>query len=188
MSLSSAAGGVAGESDPDAHFAAGLEALRHEEFERAVMRLVLAGDAHPGDARPAAYLSGAYLALGRPDDAVAAVERALAVEPHGFEPHLKAGELAMRFGDIARAEREFLAALRAAPGGTPEMDVARRWLAISRERLRRSISLRAALPGLRGPLARWRRAVHRGAQPRQPGGARTTLGQLIASPVEEDHR
>ena len=188
MALSPSADGAAGEGDADAHLGAGLRALRQEEFERAVALLEAAADAHPGDARPSAYLSGAYLALGRPDEAEAAVERALTIAPVGFESHLKAGELAMRFGDIARAEREFLAALRAAPGGTPEMEVARRWLAIARERLRRSISLRAALPSLGGPLHRLGRAVRGRAHPRRREVAQTTLGQLIAAPAKEDHR
>jgi tetratricopeptide (TPR) repeat protein len=188
MAMATSIGAVSGQGDADTHLRAGLAALRREEFDRAVTFLEAAADAHPGDPRPPAYLSGAYLAVGRPYEAEAAVERALAIDPHGFEPHLKAGELAMRFGDIARAEREFLAALRAAPVGTPEMDVARRWLTIARDRLRRSISLRAALPSVRGSLRRWSRALRGRGRPRRPRVAQTTLGQLIASRMEEDHR
>ena len=188
MALAASGGGVAGEGDPDAHLEAGFDALRHEDFERAVVLLEAAADADPRDPRPPAYLSGAYLAVGRPADAEAAIERALAIDPSGFEARLKAGELAMRFGDIARAEREFLAALRATKVGTPEMDVARRWLTVARDRLRRSISLRAALPSVHGALRRWDRALRARGHDRRPRLAQTTLGQLIASRTEEDHR
>jgi tetratricopeptide (TPR) repeat protein len=188
MPLSSVLGGATGEDDPETHLAAGLRALRHEEFERAVTLLEAAAEASPRDPRPPAYLSGAYLAMGRPAEAEAAVERALAIDPTGFEPHLKAGELAMRYGDIARAEREFLTALRATTSGSPEMEVARRWLTIARERLRRSISLRAALPGAPGPLRRLGRALRGRSHPQRRSVAQTTLGRLIAAQVEEDHR
>ena len=168
--------------------AAGLEALRHEQYEQAITFLEAAAAAEPDDARPPTYLSGAYLAVARPAEAEAAVERALALDPTGFGPHLKAGELAMRFGDILGAEQEFLVALRAASGGSPELEVARRWLAISRERLRRSISRKALLPCLPGPLRRWGRARASGPQPRRWRAARTAPVQLIASIPEEELR
>ena len=168
--------------------AAGLEALRHEEFARAVGLLEAAATADPTDPRPPTYLSGAYLAVSRPGDAQEAVARALALDPDGFGPHLKAGELAMRLGDIGRAEVEFLAAVRAAPSGTPDLDVARRWLAIAREQLRRSISRQADLPRVAGPLRRLAWTLSGGS----PTSARRvpprTLGSLIASTPEEDHR
>jgi tetratricopeptide (TPR) repeat protein len=129
-------------------FSDGLDALRREEFELAVERLEAAEALGPAEANVPAYLSSAYLASGRPLEARAAVDRALALDPDGFAPRLKAGELALRLGDMTRAEREFLAALRVALAGTPEMTVARRWLAITRERLRRSVTRRALLPRL----------------------------------------
>lgn len=168
--------------------AAGLEALRHEEYEQAIAFLETAAAADPQDARPPTYLSGAYLAVARPAEAEAAVVRALALDPDGFGPHLKAGELAMRFGDIQHAESEFLVALRAAPGGSPELDVARRWLAIARDRLRQSISRKALLPSLPGPLRRWRQALVAGAHLRRWRAAQTAPVQLIASTPKEDHR
>lgn len=136
-------------SEPDIDaFAEGLTALRREEFDQAVERLERAEDLAPVDANVPAYLSSAYLATGRPDEASAAVERALALDPDGFAPRLKSGELALRLGNLAHAEREFLAALRVAVPGTPEMTVARRWLAITREQLRRSVNRRALFPRL----------------------------------------
>ena len=176
------------ETAPRADLAAGLEALRHEEYERAVTLLEAAAAADPDDARPPTYLSGAYLALARAADAEAAVERALVLDPEGFGPHLKAGELAMRFGDLERAETEFLAALRAAPGGSPELEVARRWLAITRERLRRSISHVALLPRLSQPLLRLSRALAGGKHVRGSREAGGVASQSIKSIVEEDHR
>jgi tetratricopeptide (TPR) repeat protein len=134
-------------SDIDA-FADGLSALRREEFDQAVERLQAAEVLDPVDANVPAYLSGAYLATGRPDEASAAIDRALSLDPDGFAPRLKSGELALRLGNLTHAEREFLGALRVAMPGTPEMTVARRWLAITREQLRRSVNRRALFPRL----------------------------------------
>jgi tetratricopeptide (TPR) repeat protein len=187
MATSPSSAGIRDEAG-EALLAAALEALRHEQYDRAVELLEAAATADPRDPRPPTYISGAYLAVGRPAEAEEAVERALELDPDGFGPHLKAGELAMRFGDINRAEREFLAALRAAKGGSPELDVARRWLVIARDRLRRSISLRASLPNLRGPLVRLSSALRGNPRRRTSRVAQTTLGQLIASTVEEEHR
>jgi hypothetical protein len=77
----------------------------------------------------------------------------VALDPDGFAPQLKAGELAFRLGNLSSAEHEFLAALRVTVPGAPEMTGARRWLAITRERSRRSVDRRALLPRLPG-LAR----------------------------------
>ena len=129
-------------------FAAGLDALRHEDFDRAVERLERAEALGKAEGNVPAYLSGAYLAMGRPIDAQAAVDRALALDPDGFAPRLKAAELAFRLGDLSRAESEFVAALRATEPGSPEMAAARRWLVITRERRRRSVDRRALLPRL----------------------------------------
>ena len=156
-------------TDTDA-FAQGLSALRREEFDLAVERLELAEILAPTDSNVPAYLSGAYLANGRPGDAAAAVDRALALDRDGFAPRLKSGELALRLGDLSHAEREFLAAVRAAVPGTPEMTVARRWLAITREQQRRSVNRRAVFPRL----------------PRLVGLAR--IGRQSRLTVEEEHR
>jgi tetratricopeptide (TPR) repeat protein len=134
-------------------FAEGLDALRREEFDRAVERLEVAEALDSTEPNVPAYLSSAYLASGRPHEAGAAVDRAVALDPDGFAPQLKAGELAFRLGNLSSAEHEFLAALRVTVPGSPEMTVARRWLAITRERSRRSVDRRALLPRLPG-LAR----------------------------------
>jgi tetratricopeptide (TPR) repeat protein len=129
-------------------FAEGLEALRREEFSRAVERLEVAEALGTEEANIPAYLSSAYLAAGRPAEAGAAVDRALALDPDGFAPQLKAGELAFRLGNLSSAEREFLGALRVTLPGSSEMTVARRWLAITRQRRLRSVDRRALLPRL----------------------------------------
>lgn len=126
--------------------AAGLDALRREEFGEAVERLEAAELLGSAEGNVPAYLSSAYLATGQPLEAQAAVERALALDPDGFAPQLKAGELSLRLGNLSNAEREFLGALRVADPGTPEMAAARRWLAITRERQRHSVERRALLP------------------------------------------
>lgn len=140
-------------ADVASHFRNGLAALRIEEWSIAVIELETCTDLDPAHAASHAYLSGALLALGRPDDAAAAVDRALELDPDGFSPNLKAGELAVRLGDLDRAERRFLAALRSAEPGSPDAAAARRWLAITRERQRRSIRRQAVLPHVR-PRAR----------------------------------
>jgi tetratricopeptide (TPR) repeat protein len=128
------------------HLRRGLDALRREEWDIALSALSAAVAADPQLAVGHAYLSGALLALGRPLEAQDAVEVALRLDPDGFASLLKAGELAMRLGDLDRAEIDFLAALRAAAPGSPESIVARRWLVLTRERDRRSIRGQAVLP------------------------------------------
>src|SRR5204862_7098630 len=115
---------------------------RGVERRGAVDRSLCLDGAAAGEIR-AAEVGGHVLASGRPIEAQAAVERALALDADGFAPRLKGGELALRLGDLSRAERNFVAALRATEPGSPEMAVARRWLVITRERQRRSVDRRA---------------------------------------------
>ena len=74
-------------------FGQGLTALRHEAFPEAVASLETAHRLEPGNAAALAFLSSAYLAIGRPIEASAAVDRALELDPDGCAPRLKAGEL-----------------------------------------------------------------------------------------------
>jgi tetratricopeptide (TPR) repeat protein len=123
-----------------------LLALRHEEFETGAALLRERVAAHPDDADAWAYLTGALLALGRPEEARDASDRALELDPDGFAPRLKAAELALRLGDVAGAERMALGAVRAAvPGSTAER-AARSLLIEARQQLRRGIDRRAELP------------------------------------------
>lgn len=133
-----------------------LRALAREEWVegRDGLLAVVAGE--PDNADAWAYLSGAHLALAEVEPARHASERALELDPDGFAPRLKAGELALRLGDLRLAEAQFLAALRAVEPGTSEAAAARRLLALVRTRLERSIRHGAQLPRWPG-LARLRR-------------------------------
>jgi tetratricopeptide (TPR) repeat protein len=134
-----------------------LRLLAREEYpegREALRRLV---EQSPRDAVAWAYLSGAELALADVEAARRASDRALALDPDGFAPHLKAGELAFRLGDLRLAETRFLAALRAVEPGTPEAAAARRALVAVRSRLRGSIAHGARLPRMRLSLGWFRR-------------------------------
>jgi tetratricopeptide (TPR) repeat protein len=132
--------------------------LRVEDFEggRALLAARVAAD--PGDADSWAYLSSALLATGNPIEAEEAVTQALAANPDGFPPHLKAAELALRFGNASSAEEHGLVALRAASNES-ERGAARATLVLVRARLRQGISRRAELP--RFSLARLRMRLPR---------------------------
>ena len=137
-----------------------LRLLAREEYAEGRDALEALVAAEPANATAWAYLSGAHLALADFDAARAASERAVELDPDGFAPRMKAGELALRLGDLVAAEAEFVAALRAVEPGTPGSVAARRALVIVRNRLRGSIAHGASLPKLRAPFAwlRGRRA------------------------------
>jgi len=133
-----------------------LRLLAREEVVEGRDALLAIVAADPGSAPAWAYLSGAHLGLGAVAEAQEASERALALDPGGFAPLLKAGELAFRLGDLSAAEAWFLAALRAADPASRDAAVAKDDLVIVRKRLRTSISHGAVLPRLRLPFARFR--------------------------------
>ncbi len=136
--------------------AAALRALAQEEMDLGRERLEAITAADPGNADAWAYLSGVRLAVADADGATAASERALTLDPDGFTPRLKAGELALRLGNLEAAERWFVAALRAVDPGTPAALAAKRALVITRTKRRSSIAHGALLPRLRLALP-WRR-------------------------------
>ncbi len=136
--------------------AAALRSLAHEEVDLGRERLEAIVTANPADADAWAYLSGALLAAADADGAAEASERALALDPGGFAPRMKAGELALRLGNLEGAERWFVAALRAVDPGTREALAVKRALVITRTKRRSSIGHGALLPQLRLPWA-WRR-------------------------------
>jgi tetratricopeptide (TPR) repeat protein len=135
------------------HLADALRALAHEELELGRARLEAIVDADPDDADAWAYLSGVLLAAAEAERATAASERALALDPDGFAPRMKAGELALRLGHLEEAESWFVAALRAVNPGTPAALAAKRALVVTRSRRRTAISHGARLPRLRLPFA-----------------------------------
>jgi tetratricopeptide (TPR) repeat protein len=133
----------------------GLIALRREEWTIACTRLEAAVAAAPEWAAAHAYLSGAYMAVGRADEAMDSVDRALALEPDGFAPRMKAGELTLRLGDLVTAQSHFLAAVRAAVPASADEFAAHAALVITRRGIRKGISHASSLPR----LPRWRRPV-----------------------------
>lgn len=135
--------------------ARGLIFLRHERWEEANLALEAVCAAEPGWADAWAYLSGARLALGQPEAAITASERALELDRTGFAPQMKAGELRARLGDVGAAEKHFLAAVRAARPASADEVAAKRVLSMARTQLRRGIGHSAELPS----MARWRRPI-----------------------------
>lgn len=142
--------------DMSAELAAALRALAHEDLEEGRGRLEALVEADPGNADAWAYLSGVRLADADADGARTASERALELDPDGFAPRIKAGELALRLGDLESAERWFIAALRAVEPGTSGSLAAKRALVIVRTKRRGAITHGASLPKLRLALP-WRR-------------------------------
>jgi len=134
--------------------AAALRAISQEEFELGRERLEAIVATDPGDAEAWAYLSGVLVADADADGATEASDRALELDPGGFTPRLKAGELALRLGDLEAAESWFVAALRAVDPGTPAALTAKRALVITRTKRRGAIAHGASLPTLRLPF-RW---------------------------------
>jgi tetratricopeptide (TPR) repeat protein len=136
-----------------------LRHLGHEEWSEGIAELQSIVRDQPAWAEAWALLVGAHLATGNLTAASAASDRALAVAPDRFLPCLKAGELAMRVGDIERAEPLFLAALRACDPNTADAAAAKRWLVLTRTARRSGIVHGARLPavdGLRRLLPRFR--------------------------------
>ena len=131
-----------------------IRALGHEEFAIGRDRLIAIVDQNPGWADAWALLSGAHLALAEVELASAASERAIALAPDAFLPRMKAGELALRLGQIEVAESQFLAAIRATEIDTADAVAARRGLAVARRASRLGIAHRAALPRLAWPVRR----------------------------------
>jgi Tetratricopeptide repeat. len=127
-------------------FELGLRYLTHERVEPAIEALREAVDVDPADPAAHAFLAAALFAAGRADEAETAIDRALTLDPEGFWPHLKAGELRFRLGDTDAAETHFLVALRSVEPGTRESEVAAEALVRARRARVKSIAHRAVLP------------------------------------------
>ena len=137
----------------------GLRFLTHERVEEAIEALSDAIRHDPSDAAAHAFLASALFAAGRADDAESAIEQSLILDPEGFWPQLKAGELRFRLGDTAAAESHFLVALRSVEPGTRESDAAAQALVRARQAKAKSIAHGAVLP------ARLHRILRRSAPP-----------------------
>jgi hypothetical protein len=126
---------------------AAIRALAHEEWTTGRGLLEDELRSHPAWADGWALLSGAHLAVADVDAARAASARALELAPGRFLPNMKAGELAMRLGDLEAAEVRLLAAVRSTDPDTADAAAASRALLIVRRATRSGISHRASLPG-----------------------------------------
>jgi tetratricopeptide (TPR) repeat protein len=131
----------------------GLVELRHEHWAAALATLSALVSREPDWADAHAYLSGAQIATGQYVEAIDSVDRALALDPEGFGPNLKAGELSLRLGHQENAERQLLAAVRASAPASSDESAAKALLTLTRKRRRAGIVRGASLPG-RG---HWRR-------------------------------
>ncbi|HEX7492102.1 MAG TPA: hypothetical protein VF337_10415 [Candidatus Limnocylindrales bacterium] len=141
-------------------FTAGLRAMLHEHPEEARDNLaaiatpeaLAAGEPLAIDAL--AYLSSVRWSLGDVDGAMDAADEALELGPARFAPNQKAGEMAMRLGDLERAADLFLTGLRASEPGTADSKAAEISLRETRLRASRGIRHGASAPRLTGWLSR----------------------------------
>jgi len=86
-----------------------------EQYLRAATTLKPTADVNEGQAR--AWLSLAtVLEASKPDEAIAAYQRAAALTPKDLEPHLAAGALLAKGNHFADAEQEYKRALEIDPG------------------------------------------------------------------------
>ncbi len=165
----------------DDEMRAALRSLAHEEFAQGRAGLLrIVGEA-PEWADAWALLGGAHLAMADVPASTAASERAMALAPDRFLPQMKAGELALRLGHVARAEDLFLAALRSTEPDTSDAVAAKRALAIARAANRAGIAHRASLPG----TDRFRRLLRPLRLPlgSRPSTARVEVGTEIGAEI-----
>lgn len=102
-----------------------------------------------------AYLSSVRWSIGDVAGAMDASDRALELGPERFAPNQKAGEMALRLGDMEKAAELFLTALRASEPGTADAKAAEASLRETRRRVTRGIRHEAKAPRLTGWLSRF---------------------------------
>ena len=90
-------------------------ALARRDGQRAYDLLAPACSAYPDHPRLMANLGLAYSMLGKPQEAIACAERAVAVEPHDAELRLSLAQLLANVGEVARATHEIEEVLRQDP-------------------------------------------------------------------------
>ena len=81
---------------------------------------------HPDDVETMADLGAAYERAGRAERAEAVYRRALAIETHAADIHVRLGEVLLARGDAEAARREGAAALGAQPGSLAARELVRR--------------------------------------------------------------
>ena len=112
--------------DQSARYRTSLIALAREQVDDAEPVLRALVTEPPDEPDALAFLATAWYAQGRIEEALEGLERALILGPDRFVPHLKAGEMSLRLGDLDAAANQF----RAGSSGR------RAWLARRRSRTR----------------------------------------------------
>ena len=140
-----AVGAVAG--DAPAAFKAGLAAMWQEDLPLAAAYLRAVVELEPENAAAHAYLGSVLFASGSVADGMLASEYALQLDPDGFAPQIKAGEMVLRLGDLDRAADLFLGAMRAARPGSREAIAAKAARTTALRAAGRSIRHGSVLPG-----------------------------------------
>jgi tetratricopeptide (TPR) repeat protein len=159
---------------------AGLRAMSHEQLEEARGYLESLATAEALAARQPyavdalAYLSSVRWGLGHAEDAIDDAARALELAPERFAPNQKAGEMALRLGNLDNAEARFLAALRASEPGTQNAKAAESCLRESRRRSRGGIRHEVRTPRLGALMARLSPARWRSSQTGRAAGPEMT--------------
>lgn len=156
---------------------AGLREMTHERLEEARTHLeaasspeyLAAGNVMAIDAL--AYLSSVLWQLGDIEGARNASERALELAPGRFAPNQKAGEVAVRLGNLEEAAERFLAALRASEPGTGDAKAAEASLRETRKRASKGIRHAASFPIRPGGLLSRLTAARRNRPPVTPATA-----------------
>jgi tetratricopeptide (TPR) repeat protein len=142
-----------------------------QECLEAVATPAAIGAAEPLAVDALAYLSSVRWSLGDIEGARDASDRALELGPERFAPNQKAGEMALRLGDLERAADLFLAAVRASEPGTADSKAAEISLREARRRVSHSIRHEAKAPRMSGWLARMvagRRHDREATRPAEP--------------------
>jgi Flp pilus assembly protein TadD len=107
---------------PPDDYGQGVRAVLAGDYARAVTLLGRAVQSDPKNADAWNYLGFSYRNLKRFDEAMAAYQKALALDPHHRGAHEYLGELYLQMGQVARA-REVLDRLgRLCPSGCKEHD------------------------------------------------------------------
>jgi tetratricopeptide (TPR) repeat protein len=89
----------------------GIDALEHDRFEEAAGLLKQAVDLAPESRMASLALGIALVRLLRIPEATAALENAIALDPHAFYPRFRMAELYMRIGLPGQAEEELSRAM-----------------------------------------------------------------------------
>jgi tetratricopeptide (TPR) repeat protein len=124
--------------DAEALFRRGVEALERDHFEEAAGSLQQAANLAPDSAPIQLALGIALLRLVDVCGAMNALERATELEPEGFYPHFRLGELYLRIGVPTKAREQLQRAIDLS-SNSEERRMVRELIAIDDKRAARRI-------------------------------------------------